>query len=176
MVGGSSLSIDQRARSPSCVFAVCVLILTACGNFQRSGSTRVDRLLLFLSPAATNAERTQGLTGFSGTLYCYRRDQAKSISIQDGQLEFQVYGGILNDTAPTSESSNGNTPSEVLRYDASELKSREVVFPIGVAYKFSNVRWDPSAVPAGDVTIIASFVSTSGEVVRTQPATLTAPK
>lgn len=168
------MSVGQQSARRYWVFAACALTLTGCSHFQRS--TRVDRLLLFLSPAASNSGGTRTLDGFSGTLYCYRREQVKSIPIQDGQLEFQVYGGVLSGAPTTGDSAESHTPSQVLRYDASELRDREVVFPVGVAYKFSNVRWDTAAVPAGDVTIVACFVSTSGETVRTQGATLTAPK
>ena len=158
-----------------CLLVVCTLCLSGCGVSRHFASKRVDRLLLFLSPTAMNFDGQPGLDGFSGTLYGYRRDQPKSVALEDGELELLLFAGVLKGR-PLTEGADQPTPVQVLRYDASQLKLHEVIFPIGVAYKFSNVRWDKSALPAGDITVVARFVPASGEALWTKPATLTLPK
>lgn len=129
---------------------------------------RVDRLDLWVAPAALDLDGQGGPDGVNMRLYLYEPGVSSQPGLASaGQFEFLLYEGRLDPSdAP-------GLPGNRWQYTAGELRGFFMPDKYGLGCYQATLSWPPGKSPASStVTLVARYTDPAGRVISSSPANI----
>ncbi len=154
---------------------VAAAALAAAGGCEPPGKVsrmmppsvvQIDRLGVHVERgAATNWDDKAGADGVVVRVYCYQYHQPKTVTV-NGVLEFMVFEGGLS--AGTIDKA---VPFKVWRFTTDQLPAYADRSMVGWGYTM-QLAWEKNAPKTRRITLVARFISATGEETFSTPVSI----